>query len=305
MSSAPDHPQDGSHDAPTTRQGGAKVGREFGDAGWRGLRAKIARLRIKPGARVDLGAFDPDDKLGFEKDDAPAILEGNRAAMEGLHELLWASCTRSLLVVLQGMDTSGKDGVIKHVLTGLNPQGCRVTSFKVPSEEESRHDFLWRIHKAAPARGEVGIFNRSHYEGVLVERVEELTPEAIWKKRYDQINQFEALLSEGGTRVVKMFLNISKGEQKERLEARLDDATKNWKFSEHDLVTRSKWREYARAFEDLLSRCSTRESPWYVVPGNRKWSRNIAASAIIRHELEAMDLKWPEPKLDVKRIRID
>ncbi len=266
--------------------------------------ARIERLRVKPDSRVDLSAIDPDDKLGLEKEDAGAILAENVAAMAELHELLWASNARSLLVVLQGMDTSGKDGVIKHCLSGLNPQGCRVVSFKVPSAEEADHDFLWRVHKAVPGKGEIGIFNRSHYEGVLVERVLDLTPAKVWKQRYNQINEFEELLSESGTRVVKFFLHISKDEQKARLEERLKDPSKNWKFDAHDLATRAKWDEYMEAFEEALSRTSREISPWYVIPANRKWARNVAASSIIRHELASMGLKWPRPRVDLGKIRI-
>jgi len=282
---------------PRTHPNGARLGNHD-------VLERVEKLRVRPGARVDLAAIDPGDKLGLEKDSAEAILEENRAAMAELHELLWASGTRALLVVLQGMDTSGKDGVIKHCLTGLNPQGCCVVSFKVPSAEEAAHDFLWRIHKAVPRRGEIGIFNRSHYEGVLVERVLELTPAKVWKQRYDQINEFEELLSESGTRVVKMFLHISKDEQKARLEERVKDPTKNWKFDAHDLATRAKWDEYMEAFEEAIARTSTAHAPWYVIPANRKWVRNVAASRIIREELEAMDLKWPKAKMDVRKIRI-
>lgn len=262
------------------------------------------RLRVKPGAKVDLSKYDPADKLGFEKSDGEAFVLANREKMSELHELLWADNSKALLVVLQGMDTSGKDGVIRHCLTGLNPQGCKVVSFKVPSEEEADHDFLWRVHMRVPGKGEIGIFNRSHYEAVLVERVMELTPKSVWSHRYEQINEFEELLSRSGTRVVKLFLHISKEEQKARLEARLKDPAKNWKFSMSDLEHRQRWDDYMRAFEDVLERCSTAHAPWYVIPSDRKWVRNICASSILLRELEAMDLKWPRTKLDVTKIRV-
>lgn len=266
--------------------------------------AVFERLRVKPGAKVDLSKHDPADKLGFEKGDAEAFVLANREKMSELHELLWADNSKALLVVLQGMDTSGKDGVIRHCLTGLNPQGCKVVSFKVPSEEEADHDFLWRVHMRVPGKGEIGIFNRSHYEAVLVERVMELTPKSVWSHRYEQINEFEELLSESGTRVVKLFLHISKEEQRARLEARLKDPAKNWKFSMGDLEHRKRWDDYMRAFEDVLERCSTAHAPWYVIPSDRKWVRNICASSILLRELEAMDLKWPRTKLDVAKIRV-
>jgi PPK2 family polyphosphate:nucleotide phosphotransferase len=264
----------------------------------------VEKLRVKPGAKVDLAAIDPESKLGFEKEEAEALIESNRGRMAELHELLWADNSRALLLVMQGMDTSGKDGVIRHVMTGLNPQGCHVVSFKVPSEEEADHDYLWRIHKSVPGKGEIGIFNRSHYESVLVERVLGLVPEKVWKGRYEEINAFESLLENSGTHVVKLFLHISKDEQKERLQARLDDPTKNWKFSPHDLETRAKWAEYQRAFEDALGKCSTAEAPWYVIPSNRKWVRNLCASTVVLAELESMGLKWPKPKFDLSKVKI-
>lgn len=271
-----------------------------------GLAERILEgMRVRPGQRVRLDQIDPDDNLGLDKDRAAALLERNRARMAELHELLWADDTRALLVVLQGMDTSGKDGLIRHVMTGLNPQGCKVVSFKVPSDEERDHDFLWRVHKRVPAKGEIGIFNRSHYEGVLAERVLGIVPPSVWRQRYNQINEFEELLEESGTHVVKFFLHISRDEQKARLEARLADPTKNWKFSLHDLDTRKRWDDYRAAFEDLLTKCSAHRAPWYVIPANRKWVRNLAASTIILRELESMRLRWPKPRLDVGSIRID
>lgn len=263
------------------------------------------RLLVRPGARVSLADHDPGDTLGLDKESADAELQRGRDRMGDLHQRLWAENRRSLLVVLQGMDTSGKDGTIRQVMSGLNPQGCRVTSFKRPSEEELDHDFLWRIHEAAPARGDIGIFNRSHYEDVLVARVHNLVPAEVWAARYEQINAFERILADNNTVILKFFLHISKDEQRDRLRARLEDPTKNWKFNEADLEERRKWDGYRLAYEDAMSRCSTAAAPWRIVPADRKWVRNIAVSRTVIETLEAMDLKWPAPRLDLKHIRID
>ena len=219
-------------------------------------------LLAKPGSSVRMKDLDPGETLGWEKEEGLAQIEANRRRLAELHELLWAENQRSLLVVLQGMDTSGKDGVIRHVMTGLNTQGCSVTSFKKPVGEEADHDYLWRIGRALPARGDIGIFNRSHYEDVLVVRVHELVPEEVWKLRFDQINAFERIVSENGTVILKFFLNISKDEQKQRLQERLDDPTKNWKFSEADIDERKLWPRYMEAYEDVLKKCSTADAPW-------------------------------------------
>ena len=207
--------------------------------------------------------------------------------------MLYAESRRSLLVVLQGIDAGGKDGTIQHVMSGLNPQGVRVTSFKVPEGAEKRHDYLWRIHNAVPEFGQIGIFNRSHYEDVLVVRVHNLVPKAVWKKRYAQINDFERMLADNGTRIVKFLLYIDKEEQAQRFRERLDDKAKNWKFSMADLKEREHWDEYIAAYQDMLRKCSTKDAPWYVIPANKKWFRNLAVSQILREELEAMSLKYP------------
>ncbi len=264
-----------------------------------------SRVRVKPGAKVRLADHDPADRLGLDKDAAKEELESLRPRLEELHELLWAENKRALLIVLQGMDTSGKDGTIRAVMSGVNPQGCTVTSFKLPSAEEMDHDFLWRIHRAAPALGDIGIFNRSHYEEVLVVRVHGLVPAPVWKARFEQINAFERHLAECGTTVLKFFLHISRDEQGRRLQERLDDPKKNWKFSEHDLQERAKWDAYTEAYEDALSRCSTEHAPWHIVPADRKWVRNLVVCRTVVETLEAMDMKWPRPKLDVKNITID
>jgi PPK2 family polyphosphate:nucleotide phosphotransferase len=263
------------------------------------------RVRIGAGEKPQLHERDPGDRLGLSKGSAQEELKGLRKRLADLHELLWAENRRALLVVLQGMDTSGKDGTIRAVMRGVNPQGCVVTSFKQPSDEELDHDFLWRVHKAAPARGDIGIFNRSHYEDVVVVRVEGLVDKDTWKARYEQINAFERGLSENGTTILKFFLHISKDEQKKRLQARLDNPEKNWKFSEHDLVGRAKWHDYMEAYEDAISRCSTDYAPWHIVPADRKWVRNLVVSRVIVETLEGMDMKYPRPKLDVGKIRIE
>ena len=206
--------------------------------------------------------------------------------------------------MLQAMDTGGKDGTIKHVFGGVNPQGCRVSSFKAPSAEETNHDFLWRYHKSVPAKGRIGIFNRSHYEDVLVVRVKNLVPEDIWSRRYDQINAFERNLSLGGIAVLKFFLHISKDEQKRRLQSRLDDPDKRWKFSSNDIKERGFWDAYQQAFEDALSNCSTEHAPWYVVPANKKWYRNLVVARTIADTLEAMDPRYPPAEEGLEKVTI-
>jgi PPK2 family polyphosphate:nucleotide phosphotransferase len=263
------------------------------------------RLIVKPGSAVRLRDHDPADTLGLDKSKAEDELEDLRTRLGELHQLLWAENKRALLVVLQGMDTSGKDGTVRHVMTGVNPQGCTVTSFKRPSDEEADHDFLWRVHKAVPAKGDIGIFNRSHYEDVLVVRVDELVPKEVWSGRYEQINHFEKLLGDNQITMLKFFLHISREEQKERLEARLEDPTKNWKFSEHDLDARKKWDDYQRAYEDALAKCSTGHAPWRIIPADRKWVRNTAVARTIVETLEGFKMRWPRPAVDLKKIKIE
>ena len=221
-----------------------------------------------------------------------------------LQEMLYAEDRRSVLIILQAMDAGGKDGTIKHVMSGLNPQGCEVTSFKVPSAEEADHDFLWRIHKAVPRRGNIGIFNRSHYEDVLVVRVHNLVPREVWKERYDQINRFEKLLSEMSVVILKFFLHISKEEQRKRFQERLKDPSKNWKFSELDLKERELWEDYQAAYEDALSKCSTEWAPWYVIPANHKWYRNWSVARTIVDTLESLKLSFPVARTDLSKIQI-
>lgn len=267
--------------------------------------------RIKPGSKVKLKDIDPSRTPGLqgssdqERAAADAMREQNIEVMQQLQYKLAAEAKQSLLIVLQGMDCSGKDGTTRRVLGPLNPQGVRVSSFKKPTDEELAHDYLWRVHKVTPARGMIGVFNRSHYEDVLVVRVLNLVPESEWSLRYDHINDFEKLLSESGTRILKFMLHISKDEQKERLKARLDDPEKGWKFAMGDLDTRKRWDEYMRAYEAMLERCSTEHGPWFVIPADRKWYRNWAISSIVRRELELMDPKTPPMAEELKGLKIE
>ena len=251
--------------------------------------------RIAPGSKVDLAEHPPGAKLGLGDEDSARERTAKRAKrMTELATMLMAEHRRAVLVVLQGMDASGKDGTVKHCLGGLNPMSVRVAGFKAPTSTELAHDFLWRIHQVLPQRGEIGIFNRSHYEDVLVVRVEELVPKAVWKKRYAAINAFEQYLADEGTQVVKLFLHISPKEQAERFHERISDPTKNWKFSPDDLVKRAKWDEYMTAYRAMLERTSTKAAPWHVVPSDHKWVRDAVVTEVLTQTLEGFDLKWPE-----------
>jgi PPK2 family polyphosphate:nucleotide phosphotransferase len=262
------------------------------------------RHRIEDGKGFSLADVDPDDTGKFSsKEEADAQTAADLLLLRDLHEKMYVDGRYSLLVVLQAMDTGGKDGTIKHVFTGVNPQGCQVTSFKKPSTEELAHDFLWRIDKAVPARGTFGIFNRSHYEDVLVVRVHELVSKKIWKKRFDAINAFEERLANEGTIILKFFLYISKNEQKERILARINDPKKQWKFTEDDLAERKHWDDYIEAYEDAIKKCSRPHAPWYVVPANKKWYRNyVVANALVK-TLSKLDLKLPESKIDFAKLK--
>ena len=256
-----------------------------------------ARYRIDPGETVRLADISPGDCEGYaSKSDAASELDRHQERISELQERLYAEQRRSLLIVLQAMDTGGKDGAIKHVFGGVNPQGCRVWSFKVPSSEERAHDFLWRYHLRTPSRGMITIFNRSHYEDVLVARVRGLAPEARWGERYDTIRDFERTLARESIVVVKFFLHISKDEQKRRLEARLRDPSKRWKFAHADIEERAYWDDYQRAYEDALNATSTPYAPWYVVPADKKWFRNLVIARTIAGTLEAMDPQYPQPE---------
>jgi PPK2 family polyphosphate:nucleotide phosphotransferase len=261
-------------------------------------------FRVKPGHSIKLKHIDTSETGPFDKEKSVARIEKNNAALSSFQNLLYAENRRSLLIVLQGMDTSGKDGVIRHVMKGVNPQGCSVTSFKAPSAEELDHDFLWRIHKAVPAKGDIGIFNRSHYEDVLITRVRGLISKQEWNERYKQINHFEKTLTENGVVILKFFLHISKQAQKERLQTRLEDPAKNWKFSENDLKERKYWGDYTQAYEGMLHACSTDAAPWFIVPSDKKWFRNLVVSEVINETLATMKLKLPPPLTDVRKIKI-
>jgi len=223
--------------------------------------------------------------------------------LDALQNQLYADATRSLLVVLQGLDAAGKDGTVRHIFRGMDPQGISVFSFKEPTARELAHDFLWRVHKRTPQKGEVVVFNRSHYEDVLVVRVHELVPESVWSKRYALINDFESNLVESGTRILKFFLHISPEEQLSRFKERLEDKTRNWKISESDYSERKLWPQYIQAYDEALSRTSTEHAPWFVIPANHKWFRNLAISRIIADALEGMNLKLPAPRVDLREIR--
>jgi PPK2 family polyphosphate:nucleotide phosphotransferase len=225
--------------------------------------------------------------------------------LEALQELLYAEQKHKVLVVLQAMDTGGKDGTIRHVFEGVNPQGVRVASFKVPTQEEMAHDYLWRVHKQTPGRGKIVIFNRSHYEDVLVVRVHELVPKKVWSKRYDQINAFERTLAEEGTTILKFFLHIDLEEQKQRLQARLDEPNKRWKFSKGDLKERKLWPMYMHAYEDVLSKTSTDWAPWYVIPANRKWYRNMVIATTLIETLEGLNMSYPQPEEGLDDVVIE
>ena len=264
------------------------------------------RHLIPPGKRFRLRDVDPADTGDYkDKKGAKKQLEADRAELIRLQELLYAEGKHALLIVIQAMDTGGKDGLIRHVMRGVNPQGCIVSSFKVPTPEELAHDYLWRIHKVVPPRRMIGIFNRSHYEDVLVVRVHNLVPKEVWQQRYEQINQFEKHLTENGVTILKFFLHISKEEQKRRLQARLDDPTKHWKFSVGDLKERARWDEYMAAHEDAVNLTGTPWAPWYVVPADHKWYRNLVISQILVECLQGLKMAYPKPSFDPTSIVID
>jgi PPK2 family polyphosphate:nucleotide phosphotransferase len=263
------------------------------------------KLQVAPGSRIKLGKVDADSTFGVDKTAATEKLARNLERLSELQYLLYAEAQRSVLVVLQGIDAAGKDGTIRHVMTGLNPQGVRVTSFKVPEGDEKRHDYLWRIHRAAPEKGAIGIFNRSHYEDVLVVRVHNIVPKSVWQKRYRHINEFERMLTDNGVTVLKFLLYISKEEQAERFRERLEDKSKTWKFSQADATERGYWDAYLDAYDDMLAKCSTEHAPWFVIPSNRKWFRNYAVSEVIVDALERMKLKIPKAAADLSHVKIE
>jgi PPK2 family polyphosphate:nucleotide phosphotransferase len=262
-------------------------------------------LRVEPGSKLDLAALDADETYGHDKTSAVAAEAALEARLSSLQERLWAESKHPVLFVLQGIDASGKDGTIRKVMDAFSPMGCTVTSFKVPTPIELDHDYLWRVHPHAPEKGSIAIFNRSHYEDVLVVRVHELVRAAVWRPRYDHINAWEKMLTDEGTTIVKFFLYIDKDEQKRRLEARRDDPTKSWKFSAGDVAERALWDRYIAAFEECLERTSTKYAPWYLIPANRKWFRNFAVSHIVAETLEALDPQYPPPEPGIGDLVIE
>jgi PPK2 family polyphosphate:nucleotide phosphotransferase len=260
-------------------------------------------FQVAPGTKIDLGKIDPGFTNGEEKEPAEEKFKKQAKDLCDLQYLLYAEGKQSLLIVLQGMDAAGKDGAINHVLGAMNPQGTRIATFKTPSEEERAHDFLWRVEKQAPPRGEVVIFNRSHYEDVLIVRVHELVPKEVWSERYEFINDFEKNLAASGTHILKFFLHISMEEQLQRYHDRLQDPARQWKISEADYSERKLWKDYMQAYEDAISKTSTSYAPWFVIPSGRKWFRNFAISKIVIEKLESLGMKYPQPQVDLNEIR--
>ena len=261
----------------------------------------VKRYMVKPGSRVHLGKMDPSDTSGYDGDkkDGEKAIDAILRKLDPLQELLYAEHKHKVLLVLQGMDTSGKDATIRRVFDGVNPEGVRVAHFGIPSEEEKDHDYLWRVHKQVPGKGEMVIFNRSHYESVLIERVHGLVPESVWSKRYRQLVDFERMLCEEGTTIVKFFLHIDRKEQERRFQDRLKDPTKHWKFSRLDYNERSYWNDYMQAYVDALERTSTDFAPWYVVPSNHPWFRDLVVSDVVVEALDSLGMSYP--KLDPEK----
>jgi PPK2 family polyphosphate:nucleotide phosphotransferase len=267
----------------------------------------IKHHRVEPGTKFRVRHVDANSTVGWSggKRKTGNAFEDLNQRLHALQNMLWAEHDRRVLVILQGMDTSGKDGTISHVFQGVNPLGVKVWAFKAPSQEELDHDFLWRVHAKVPGAGELGIFNRSHYESVLVERVRKLVPPKVWKARYGAINDFEKLVAESRTTVLKFFLHIDRDEQRKRLEERLADPEKGWKFSPEDLDDRKRWDEYMAAYEDAISRTSTDHAPWFVVPANKKWYRNLVVATVLVETLEGLQLHYREPVIDLRQIKIE
>jgi PPK2 family polyphosphate:nucleotide phosphotransferase len=266
---------------------------------------KTAIVVTRPGRRINLSKIDPDDTAGVAKEEALARVSHLREELFDLQEVFYAEHRCSLLIIFQGMDTGGKDGSIKNLCHGFNPAGVRVAAFKTPTQAELDHDFLWRVHKATPAKGIIGIWNRSHYEDVLIARVHNLVKKKEWKRRYGQINDFEKTLSENGTRILKFMLHISPDEQRRRLQARLENPKKQWKFNLNDLKERTLWDDYQQAYEDAISCCSTKHAPWYIVPANHKWARNLAIIETVFSVLKKMKPRYPKLSFDPKTVTIE
>lgn len=267
---------------------------------------KSSIVTVKPDKKIRLRDINPDDTGAYSAAaETLSTLDHLHAKLETLQEMLYAEHRRSLLIVLQGMDTSGKDGATKSLMQGVTPSGVNVTSFKAPTPAELDHDFLWRTHQHVPPKGIIGIWNRSHYEDVLVVRVHELIKKQVWQRRYEDIDNFETMLAHNNVTILKFFLHISKDEQKKRLQARLDDPAKTWKFSTNDLTERKLWDSYQAAYEDMINHCSPKHAPWHIVPANHKWSRNIALAAAVVEALEEMNPQYPKQDFDPKSIVID
>ena len=267
----------------------------------------MKKYRVESGSKVDLTQWDPEDRSEFDgnKEEARAALANLKEKLAELQDILYAQHEHKVLIVFQAMDTGGKDGAIRHVFGGINPQGLRVANFKAPGVTELDHDYLWRIHKQTPGKGEIVVFNRSHYEDVLIVRVHQLVPEKVWGKRYAQINSFEKMLAEEGTTIVKFYLHISAEEQMQRLRARLEEPTKRWKFNPDDLKERQYWNEYMQAYEDALEKTSTTYAPWNIVPANKKWYRDLVVARVILATLKDLKMEYPQPKYDVESVLRD
>ncbi len=268
-------------------------------------RSATAAARVAPGSTLALRDRPSRDDGGLTKEQGRDEFRRLHRRLIELEELLYADGRFGLLVVLQGMDTAGKDSTVRAVFSGVCPTGMRVASFKAPTPQELAHDFLWRVHPHTPARGQLVVFNRSHYEDVLIVRVKQLVPEAVWRARYEIINSFEHALAAAGTTIVKCFLHISKDYQKSRLQRRLDNPSKHWKFNPDDLKERARWDAYQQAYEEALSRCSTEHAPWYVIPAERRWYRNLLIMQILVETLESLELRYPKPTFDAATIKID
>ena len=264
----------------------------------------LKKFCVDPGSKVDLAKVDAGFKDKHESHEhALPEIESYAQRLHDQQYLMYAEGKRSLLICLQGRDAAGKDGTINHVLGAMNPQGCTVTGFKVPSKEEAAHDFLWRYHQHTPGKGQVAIFNRSHYEDVLVVRVHDLVPKKVWSQRYEQINAFERMLADNGTHILKFYLHIDPDEQLERFKQRILDPARHWKISDGDYAERPYWDAYTEAFEDALNKTSTEHAPWFVIPSNHKWFRNLAISRIVAETLESLDMQFPEPTVDIEAIK--
>lgn len=265
----------------------------------------LKHYRVHPGTNVNLKNYATADDGGLDETAARSQFEKLKKRMEALQEVLYAQSRHALLVVLQAMDTGGKDSTIRSVFTGFNPAGCRVANFKAPNETERMHDFLWRVHQRTPRLGQIVVFNRSHYEDVLIVRVRELVPRERWKKRYKHINDFEEMLSDEGVHIVKFFLHISKDYQKQRLLKRLENPNKHWKFDPGDLAERKRWDDYQLAYEKAMEECSTDRAPWYVIPAEIRWYRDLLIARVLVKTLESMDLRFPQSTIDPQSIVID